>query len=54
MGIFRTAVIAKNVSQKKNVTVVDGLVANRLMKNSRNKGPIRKVARYKMASKLLK
>ena len=54
MGIFRTAIIAKNVSQKKNVTAVDGLVSNRLMRNSRNKGPVRKVARYKMAANRLR
>lgn len=53
-GFLRKAVVTKNVIQKDNVTVVDGLVANRLMRNSRGKGPVRKVARYKVAANMLR
>ncbi len=49
-GLIRKVAIAKKVKNNDEVSAVDGLVANRLLKNSKGKGPVRKVARYKAAT----
>lgn len=53
-GFIRKAVVVKNVAKKEDVSVVDGMIANRVAKNAKGKGPVRKVARYKIASNRLK
>ncbi len=53
-GFLRKAVIAKKVIKNDDVSIIDGMIANNLVKNAHGKGPVRKVARYKIASNRLK